>query len=191
MMTSGQLKAAFRAYRVFWVVAAGVLLANILFYAIAVQEKVRETEALREAYMSKRKKTSVPVEADDKLRQYIGAKQALQAFRKMLPRNNRIREIENEVTALIGRNKLTADPPVFHSDGPGEMLLWCYRAELSVTGPYAGLKQFLADIQNSPRLYCIERLSLQNRSGATEQAEMVLDLSTWMRGSMKMLPLAR
>jgi Tfp pilus assembly protein PilO len=62
-----------------------------------------------------------------------------------------------------------------------ELGLWKYATSLAVKGSYASLKAFLADLQNSPSLFAIEKLGFENDPENKGALQMTLNISTFFR----------
>lgn len=178
-----------RAYGRFWTVCALVLLFNVLFCWINTGEKQRQIRELRERYAAERRKIPVSAQGNETMQKYIQTKEALQLFRKKLPEENAFRSIEDKLRGMAEKNGLSGDPAELRPENISEMLLLRYVCTLRISGPYAGLRQFLADVQNAPELLCIENFSIRS-SLKKGNAEMELSLSTYFRGSMRIQPLS-
>ncbi len=181
-----RLKPVFRQYRIFWIIFVLFTLGNILYYSTAIRSAERRSEALRAEYRTRRTALNQVPEVDSAVRQYIQAKQDIQTFRKKLPDGDVAGELTDELNSLLRNNNVDSSPVIFTSQGVDKLFLIRYTAEFSAIAPYSAVKKLLADIQNSPHLFCIESLDLKNRSGDTGQAEIHLKIATWLRVSMRL-----
>ena len=70
---------------------------------------------------------------------------------------------------------------VFEPEYVTELDLMKYTSSFSVQGEYSIMKGFLADIQNSNTLFCIESLSLSKQRNNGRKIEMKVKISTYLR----------
>ena len=59
--------------------------------------------------------------------------------------------------------------------------LYCYQLSLSVSGGYAAVKSYLADLQKNPELVVIDSISLANSDPYVEQVVMDLRIAVYLR----------
>ncbi len=105
----------------------------------------------------------------------------LEAFQNQLPQKVAFTEKAAEIDELLKKNGLQVEKMSFAPSEAKELRLWRYATSLAVKGPYASLKSFLADLQNSPSLFAIEKLSFENDPKNNEPLEMTLNISTFFR----------
>ncbi len=178
-----RLLPVFRQYRIFWSVCAFCLLLNLLFYLIGVRGQDAEVAELRNIYLELRTGGKEQSGGDNILEQFLRAKADLQVFRSMLPEEKASEDISLELNRLLTRGGLDAMPVTLKPEGIVDLLMIRYTAEIRVEGAYSRLKQLLADIQNAPRLFCIEDLVLSGQIAGGGPVEMTLHIATYFRGS--------
>lgn len=175
----------------FWMIWGAVVLFNLFFYAGYVREKRQTAERLETEYGTVRRELAGVGKGDDAYRAFMAAKTELQRFRKMLPEERQLETVAEELRRIIGENGLVSDDDIrFKAEGIVDLLLLKYGMTLSLRGSYAQVKTALAEIQNSPRLLAIEKISLNAGERGGDQVMLTLTLSTYFRGSMQLQPLA-
>lgn len=176
--------------QVFWMIWGAIVLFNLLFYMGYVRERRERAQRLETEYNDARRDLARISSRDDAYRAYTAAKAALQTFRRMLPEEKDREKVAGELKQIIDDNGLLADGEVrFKAEGIVDLLLLKYSMAVSLQGDYEQVKKALAEIQNSPRLLAVEKMSLQ--AGAQSEGRVVLNLvlSTYFRGSMHLQPL--
>jgi len=176
----------FHSNKSLWLVVGACLVINLLYFAVVTGEQKSRVARLHRDYREMREKDLDSVNRDGTIRQFIQARGQIQEFRKTLPEESVSEQLSEEVNALIQKNGLAVEPVVFKPEGIVDLLLLKYAADLTLQGPYPRLKQLLADIQNSPRLFCIETLSFDNSPSRTQGVIMTLSISTYFRGSLQL-----
>jgi len=176
----------FHSNKSLWLVVGACLVINLLYFAVVTGEQKSRVARLHRDYREMREKDLDSVNRDGTIRQFIQARGQIQEFRKTLPEESVSEQLSEEVNALIQKNGLAVEPVVFKPEGIVDLLLLKYAADLTLQGPYPRLKQLLADIQNSPRLFCIETLSFDNSPSRAQGVIMTLSISTYFRGSLQL-----
>lgn len=179
------LSLVFQSNKPFWLLIGSFLLINLLAFFLVVQKEKNEVERLHREYMETREQERRSVDLGGAIEQYKQARDRVQAFRMMLPEESLSKELNEEINALIRKNGVSVEPVVFAPERIVDLLLLRYSAEMTLQGPYPRLKQLLADIQNSPRLFCIEQLSFENTPTRGGGVTLRLFISTYFRGSIQ------
>lgn len=112
---------------------------------------------------------------------YDQAKKEIQFFKNQLPARTDFSEVTVELFEILNRHGLSFSNTVYKQEASELQGLLKYTASLTVNGKYPPLKAFLADIQESRSLFCIQSLSFRNRSEEDESVDMKLDLATYFR----------
>lgn len=183
--------AALDAYR--WAGAACVLLlaAGLAIWVWGVRPRAERATLLQREFLESRRRLADVDEADSAVRRYLSAKETLQAYRRELPDEGKLRDLAAEIDGFVAAHRISAEPVRFRSDRMGELMLLRYVADMELRAPYARLKGFLADLGNSPSLFCVERFALANRGGDAELAELRLTAATYVRARPRLQPLAQ
>ena len=92
------------------------------------------------------------------------------------------------MTAILERNGMQSEGVRLNPQEIDDLFVLKYGAEITAIGSYPEIKKLLADIQNSPTLFCIEKLSLAYQSGVRHQVKMNLTLTTYFKNSGKGQP---
>ena len=189
MITPGQAKYIYQKHKSLWIFISILIAVNIICYVMLIRKEQNRVESLKKSYMDLRKKVRQTHETDGEVVQYINAKKALRTFRKKLPVQNAKKELELEINAFLAKNKLKSAPVRFEHMGIEKSLFIIkYRTDFAAVGFYEHLRQFLADIQNSPQLFCIDSLQFTNLSGEDGRVELNLGISIYCRVGMQFQP---
>ncbi|MFP4309459.1 MAG: type 4a pilus biogenesis protein PilO [Desulfococcaceae bacterium] len=183
-------KAALREYRWVWLAWALLMVAGMAIHAGWVRPRAEAAAELQRAFLETRRELARVVEADSAVRRYLSAKEALQVFRRGLPEETALETLNAEVRELAAKHGLSWEPRRFRPEGMSELVVWRYALDLRLRAPYPRLKAFLADLGNSPSLFCVEEFALLNRANNEPLAELQLRLVTYARGGMGMQPLS-
>ena len=179
-----------KSRQAFWIIWGAVILFNLFYYMGYVRENRRLGAKLETEYGDARRELARISRQDDTYQAYWAAKQALQTFRRLLPEEKEMETVAGELREIIGGNGLTAEAEIrFKAEGIVDLLLLKYGMTLSLSGTYEQVKRTLADIQNSPRLFSIEKISLAAGTRDGREATLSLTLTTYFRGSMRLQPL--
>jgi Tfp pilus assembly protein PilO len=170
---------ALRFNRFFWGSCILILLLNLGYYAVYIQRQKDEIGKLQATYSGKRNPgQGYP---GQEFASYMVAQLDINIFKAKLPLKETFVEQIKELNDLLHRNGLSVNRITFKPEEVGSLKLWKYSSTFSVTGKYAQLKGFIADLQNSPSLFSLDSLSLLNRSDGGERVDMTLQISTYFR----------
>ena len=117
----------------------------------------------------------------DKQDVFVEAKKEIQFFKNQLPARTDISEFTAELFEILNRHGLSFSNTVYKQEDSDLQDLLKYTASLTINGKYASLKAFLADIQESRSLFCIQSLLFKNKSEEDESIDMQLNLATYFR----------
>lgn len=174
-----QLVQVFRFNKLFWGVLGLLVVANGFFYFLVIAKQRVEIDEFQVSYRKSRALTSS--DHDLLYRQLDRAQKSIQAFKVQLPGSSQFADtvmglFESMHKQGLTVGKMSYKPETITSEG-----LLKYTTSFVVTGSYLRLKAFLADIQNSKKLLCIENISFGNRSVDTEVVDMKLTLASYFR----------
>ena len=170
-----------RYNKIFWCACCVILLLNLFFYALSIKRQSKKIDELRCLYAKTRNIGTF--DKNDKTTKYILARDAIQSFRDKLLNKFAFPDHVKELYDAINRQGLSISTMTFKPELLDNLSLWKYTASFKVSGQYAKLKGLLAEIQESPSLFCIESLSFKNQSKKEELVDLNLSISTYFRPS--------
>ncbi len=179
-MDIGRLIKAVLPYRFFWGICCFLLIINLVGYTAVIKNQQKEITNLQDLYTAKREKSVSLSRKNDAVIRYYKAKESLTAFRKKLPAMEAIADQVRQIKDIVNKHGLSAEKITFKPDKAKTYNLWKYTASFTVSGQYAKLKTFLADLQNLRSIFCIEALSM-SRSNGNKRVKMRLGLATYCR----------
>jgi hypothetical protein len=163
-MRSGQYVAALRQNKLLVSIIGLILVINIAAVVWLKEQELTRIPKLHQTYEAKRK-ARIPEKTDLQRIRINQSREDILRFVDLLPDKLLIPNVIQEILELLARSKLPRVNMTFtpeSADFPGLMR---YTTSFSVNGGYPMLRKFLADLQNSKTLFCIEGLSLANQSG--------------------------
>lgn len=134
--------------------------------------------ALQSNYHSTRKRQ--PPE-DGRQIGMVRAKEDIRTFLDRLPYRFQFSNIVIEIVQNLRNQGLPIPKMIFEPEYADDIELMKYTSSFSLEGEYSNIKAFLADIQNSKTLFCIENLSLSKRQGHDKKITMKIKISTYLR----------
>jgi len=170
---------AIRFNRFFWGSCALVLLVNLVFAAVVVGRQQKHIEALQALYTKKRN-PDVPHERDEIARYRIAGVE-LELFKRKLASKEEFVERVREIHQLLQRSGLQMQGLTFKPTKVGPLALWKYTSSFRVRGRFSQLKAFIADLQNSKSMFCLDRVSFKRVSGSRGQVDLNLKVSTYFK----------
>ena len=169
----------FRFNKLFWGVLCLLVVANLFFYFLFIAHQRVEIDELQISY---RKSRALSSTNDDLIyRKLDRAKKDIHAFKVQLPGSSRFTDIVMGLFEALHNQGLTISKMSYKPETIASEGLLKYTTSFIVTGSYSRLKAFLADIQNSKDLLCVEHISFGNRSGDKEVVDMKLTLATYFQ----------
>lgn len=136
-----------------------------------------------------RRKARLPEKEDQFQDRMNRSREDIRRFVAALPDKVMIAEVVQEVLEHLSGNELPRVNMSFvpeRTDFPGVMK---YTTSFSVSGTYPKLKSFLADIQDSKTLFCVEGLAFTNQSGERELVGLNLKIALYLRSGVSETPL--
>jgi len=172
------------SYRLFWVVAGIVFLANILFYAFFVASGTSQTTLLQNRFKAEREKVMDLRKEKAAIQEYQSMQEAWTAFEDYLPGKIAFPERIQQLKQMLNSYGLRSEDLSFRSDPVKEQNLVSFTTTLRTSGEYGDFKRFIGDLQAMPGLFCIRRMDLRQpeKGGALE---MELELSAYFRDDRK------
>ena len=175
---NNQLLNVFRFNKILWWIIFLLVILNLVFFSFIARAQRNRIEELQETYNIKRR-VQIP-QIDSNQQKFLNAKEDIQVFKETLPSRTEFTDIAAELYEILRRNQLYAGKIVYKPESVGSHGLWQYATSFTINGKYSALKAFLADIQESKTLFCIERLSFSNRSGEEESVDMKVAITTYL-----------
>lgn len=174
-----QLVHLFRFNKLFWGVLCLLVVANVFFYFLVIAQQRLEIDELQISYRKSRALSSAG--HDHLYRKLERAEQDIHTFKAQLPDSSQFTDIVTGLFSTLHKQGLTVSKMSYKPENIASEGLLKYTTSFIVTGSYLRLKAFLADIQNSKDLLCIEHISFGNRSEDKEEVDMKLTLATYFR----------
>jgi type IV pilus assembly protein PilO len=172
--------AALRHHKLLFGLIGLILAVNIAAFLWVKEEESTRVSRLHQTYEAKRKAT-LPPKADTSRVRMEQTKEDILRFAETLPDKLMIPDVMQEVLELLAGNRLPRVNMSFTPESAEFPNLMRYTTSFSVNGEYPQLKTFLAELQNSKTLFCIEGLSLANQSGDSGPVTLQLKLALYLR----------
>jgi len=169
----------FQYNRIFWSCIITLLIINLVFYVFITKRHKNEISTLKDSYIKKRKLETV--NKNDKSWQHTLINKDLHSFKEYLPTTSSFAESVRELNKVLYKHGLSISNMIFKPEKTDHLDLWKYTTSFKINGTYKRLRSMLSDIQNLSGLFCIEQLSLLNRSKKKENVEMSLKIATYFR----------
>jgi len=168
-----------RYNKIFWGTCCVIFLLNLFFYASIIKRQSKKIDELRYLYAKTR---NIGIfDKKDTATKHILARDAIQLFRDKLLNKSTFPDHVKELYDAINGQGLSITTMIFKPELVDNLSLWKYTTSFKVSGQYAKLKGLLAEIQESPSLFCIESLSFKNQSKNEELVDLNLSISTYFK----------
>ena len=178
-MIKEQLVNIFRYNKLIWSIFCIILILNIAFHLSIGRYQRTRIHELQDIYREKRMaKPSVKSSAHHK---FIQAKKDVLLFKNQLSPRSKFSDIFVELFKALNKNGLPVSKMSYTPETIDFHNISKFTTSFSVNGKYQSIKSFLADIQESKTLFCIENLSLLNRSSDEESVEIKLQIAAYFR----------
>lgn len=169
----------FRFNKLFWGGLCLLVIANLFFYFLFIAQQRVEIDELQISY---RKSRALSSTNDDLIyRKLDRAQKDIHAFKAQLPGSSRFTDIVMGLFEALHHQGLTISKMSYKPETVASEGLLKYTTSFIVTGSYLRLRAFLADIQNSKDLLCVEHIAFVNRSSDKEAVDMKLTLATYFQ----------
>jgi len=174
------LKKYISKHKVFWGVCGMILAANLLFYAFVISRQKTMIADLQEKYSNNRKIGGMESNGKNPLLELKMAQQSWHTFIETLPQMSMVTYGTKELKKIISTYGSSSNKLVFKPEKVDSLGLWKYSIEISVIGTYKNVRLLLADVQNSPTLFCIEKLSMK-QAKQEGSVNLKLGIATYCR----------
>ncbi|MBN1848458.1 MAG: type 4a pilus biogenesis protein PilO [Deltaproteobacteria bacterium] len=179
-MKSSQILNTIRFNKFFWIVFGLIVICNLLFHMTIGKYQKKRIDELHEEYLIKRM-VKAPQKNIDQVR-FLQARRDIQSFVNRLSQRTEFPVLVSELFQLLHRHGLSMDKMSYHPESIDFYDLLKFTTNFSVVGKYAPIKAFLADLQESKTFFCIDNLSITNRSSQDEESiEMAFQVSMFFR----------
>ncbi|RJR44803.1 MAG: hypothetical protein C4576_12840 [Desulfobacteraceae bacterium] len=158
----------------------GFLVINIVIFFRVREEGTARIARLHETYEAKRK-ASVSQRSDDPHLEMEQTGKDLLRFTGFLPGRLMIPDLMQELLELLDQNGLPRVNMSFTPESANFPNIMRYTTGFTVNGEYPQLKTFLAGLQNSKSLFCIEGLSLTSQKGDGGPVTLQLKLALYLQ----------
>lgn len=156
------IRKAVKANWIFWGACFVLLAVNLIFRVTILRSQQNEISRQIDAYESLR--TSRSRGNPTVYQRYASGREDLETFLQALPRMTNISDKARELRSFLSENRIASGEIRFNTGREEGLSVWKYSTTLSISGTYPDIKQFLADIQESPSLFAIEHLSFQRKA---------------------------
>lgn len=158
-------------YRLLLGLVAGIFLFNVLFHFIFVRPVSVNRNEQQRMYGEMR---NVLAGRDTREQRYFQAGKDIETFKsRLLKKADEIKIIE-EIATLSRRADLTLKNARYsrkYMKGEG---LWMYVMELPFEGRYKAIKGFLAELEGSPSVLCVDRLKIVRAKDGSLELSLTL-----------------
>ncbi len=143
-----------------WLLCAGLLLANLIFYFFFVAGEIEQINIKRKNYQAGRKELTAQRKLQLRARNYTESQKAWQTFLDSVDHKIRFPDRLNEVKLLFRRHDLDPGELAFKSEPVNGLPLVRFVSTIKTSGDYADLKALLNGIRQLPGLFYIAQLSI-------------------------------
>ena len=179
-MPWSQLLDLLKSHKYYWLVCAGVLLLNLMFYLVFVAGEREQISQLQQRYQTQRKNLKEMRQRQLQAARYADHQKAWQVFLETVDNKITFPDRLNQLEALFRGNNLDPGGLTFKSEPVAGLPLVRFVSTIETAGNYEDLKTLLNGIRQLPGLFCIERLSItKDRKAGKLIAKM--DLAAYFR----------
>jgi hypothetical protein len=169
------------AYPLAWGALGFALLLNLVFFFSVVRGSQQGVGKLLSDLASRPRQPAAPPQTPPGDQRQDPGTALVQHFMVELPDRSGLARQVGELEALLRRNGLAADAVTFSPEKSPSPAMVKYTANLNAVGTYAAARSFLADLQNSPQLFCIQSLSLKRQSERNKWVGLQVGLAIYLR----------
>ena len=153
---------------------------NFIFYLGFIGYQEGKIEDLQESYSKIRNYKHNAQHNEEN--HYLKVREDLRNFDNQIVPVSSFVKIVSDLKNKFQRSDVMVSKMTFKPDQLKDQALWKYTTSFTLSGEYKTLKRILADIQNSPNLYCIDRFAFYNDSDTSEKVELSLSITTYYNG---------
>jgi len=162
------------------ILAGALLLLNVVFYAAV---NGYQAPALKEAHTkwSDLRTRVAAIERGDVNAQYRQGKADLEKLYTHIPIRRQFPRLLGDILDTAASNGVTIGAITYKPQSIKEQKLLAYGVTMGVSGSYAAVKSFLADMQSSNELTVVENISLTNSDPFEELVVLDLQLTVYLQ----------
>ncbi|MEZ4598978.1 MAG: type 4a pilus biogenesis protein PilO [Syntrophotaleaceae bacterium] len=181
-------RALWRLNRTWPVVAAALLLLNILGWLVVgwviapEVEQARQALARQQELQRQRRAGSLPGESGVS---YQAGRQEIERFSRLLLTKEELTLFLQEIYNLAQEAGLDIERISFQPEFLEEQEMLRYTLDFSVTGSYAQIKEFVHGFETSDRIMVLEKMSLSGEEAGEDRVSLGLQLSTYFRSNKR------
>lgn len=169
-----------KSHRNYWLLCAGLLAANLLFYIIFVAGEMEQIGQLQKNYQAQRQALAQRHKSQLQVARFNESQKAWQTFLDSVDTKITFPDRLGNLETLFRRHNLDPGGLTFKSEKVSGLPLVRFVSAIQTTGDYADLKALINGIRDLPGLFCIESISIdKNRQAGTLVLKM--DLAAYFR----------
>jgi Tfp pilus assembly protein PilO len=155
-----------------------LLLAVLGLYVYISQFQSNELSAMRESWSEKRRLAAIGA-AGSQASVYFSGQRDLKVFYDRVPAKKEFARIVGELFETAANNGLVMGSVGYKpGQGPEKHLMY-YQLALNLSGNYAAVKSFLADIRRMPEILTIDAVSLSGGEPMEEKVELKIHITAY------------
>ena len=108
----------------------------------------------------------------------------LEKLKTAIPEKREFARILSDLLEAAAASNVEVGPISYKPEQLKEDLLLSYQLSLSVSGSYAAVKSYLADLQNSQELIVVDTVTFSNSDLYVENVVMSVHLTVYLRGGV-------
>lgn len=150
------------------------------FTVIAGQKK--EISHLQKTHAELRRSLNAHDASDPVMAQrFRQAVRDLEKLKSTLPLFQDFPHVLTRFDGLVKKNGLTASEMQFVPEKAGRPGLWRYQSQFKVTGPYPGIKRFIAEIQSVEGIHTLSALQFKRSDEAKRGVDVTMGIEIYCR----------
>lgn len=156
---------------------------NVCFYFGVIAYQDRIINGLQVSYSDLRKERYGSPNAEKD--RFVRARKELINFERRLSSGSDLVIIATDLKNKLQQPGISVGKMTFKPEKSDDGILWKFTTSVTLSGHYENLKRILADIYNSPNLYCIDRLAFYNSSDNKENVDLSLSITMYYHNNGK------
>lgn len=167
-------------YKVFWIIFGVCFFANLAFYASVINRQKLTIADLQQKYTETRQLNTRGLNSKDSFSELKSARRSWQEFIGKLPPVTMVTLGIKDLIRIISRYESSNNKLLFNPKKVDQLELWRYSTEITITDGYENIRKLLAEIQNAPHLFCIDKLSMA-KSASEGKVDLTLGITMYSR----------
>ena len=162
-------------------IAAGVLLAaNLAVYFFRSSYQAPAIEKSQQQWNDLRRRVAAAGRLDVNAL-YAKGKSDLERIRNRYPLKREFPRVLGDILSAASASTVSTGNITYKPQAVKDENLLAYGVSMSVSGGYASIKSFLADLQNQSEMVVIDKVTLTNNDYFEEKVSMELRLTVYLR----------